>query len=523
MARKKWDQAPKGWESLSVQAIDIGDIVGSPKVTVRESVSRASGAFATRTRQLGPAGAVQVFAGRDLMLASAPSGVALKQAPTVAAEVLPPPATEGSATLKEIHQLVSASGTHVVMQQQLRGHDVVGGRVVLHLDADGAYAMTGQPIGDLGERRLGTRPRANDARVRAAIRKRFSVVPKARLDIRLVVLPTDGECRWAWFAKVPVADPSADIRIFLDPASLDVLLAYPASVAAYYGEATLFPVNPLRTPKLIPVALRGLDEKPGDLLSGAQVNVVGPNGRWSAANRDFTIKPTDDRFDEAAAYYFVSEALRYYGGLARAGLFDQPMFQPLHVLVHDPASPNNSYFHPDRQNVTFGDFLAVADGGSSARSFDMVLHEVGHAISYAICRLSDSPSQETRGLNEGYSDFFACSYLDSPVFGDYVTQIKKGGRNCAQSGLKAAGSLSHYEEHDLGQIWANVLWAIRGQLGPSVTDALVMESLYFAQSVRTVEGGVGALRMADAALFPSGTAGKGRHTDMINAEYSARF
>ena len=521
MAKNKaWDQLPQGWESLSVSAIDLGDIIGAPRVTARESANRASGAFATATRQLGPDEGLQVFARRELLLDEPPSVAALRRAPSVAAQVLPAKATEGRADLREVHQLVSASGTHVVMQQQLRGHDVVGGRVVLHVDAERAYAMSGQPVGDLGQRALDSPPPAEDDRVRAAVRRHFSVVPRSRLRVRLVVLPSTGECRWAWFVKVPVAEPRADIRVFLEPGSLEILLAYPASAAAY-GEASVFPVNPLRTPDEVGVALTGIGETPGDVLQGPLVHVTGPGGPWAVPDRNFTVASASPRFDEAAAFYFVTEALRYFGGLAHDGLLDAAPFRPLQVLVHDGESPNNAYFHPDSGTVKFGDFLAT--GASSARSFDMVLHEVGHAVTHAIARLSDTPSQETRGLSEGYSDYFACSRLDRPEFGDYVMQVKAGARNCAKPALKAAGPLGDYEEHDLGEIWANVLWGIRSRLGPSVTDALVMESLYFAQSARSIEAGVGALRMADAALFPDGASGTGRHAAVIDGEYAQRF
>lgn len=239
------------------------------------------------------------------------------------------------------------------------------------------------------------------------------------------------------------------------------------------------------------------------------------------ADRDFSCQADEAGFDQAAAYHHLSAGLRYFSRLVRPDLFQQSMFQPLTAIVHHTESVNNAFFHPDRGILTFGDFVAV--DANSARSADMVVHELTHAVTHAICRLSDTPAGQPKALNEGTSDYFASSYLNDPRFGDFVTKKKDGARNCAQKGLKVDRALDDYDPYALGELWANVLWGIRSWLGQQVADALVIESLYFAQTLTTVKEGLGALQMADAALFPGKTTGKGRHAEVIDEEYAARF
>jgi hypothetical protein len=284
--------------------------------------------------------------------------------------------------------------------------------------------------------------------VSRAVRDQFAVVEGARLKVRAVVLPSDGASRWAWFAKVPLAEPVADFRVFLNIDDLQPLLVYPASVAALFGEARVYVGSPSRNTTPVSVCLRELGPNPADVLAGSRVRVTTGNGDVAhKADRNFTFDIDEDAFDEASVFHLVSEALSYFGRLFRHDPFDQPQFRPLQVVVHDPASPNNAYFHPDRRILTFGDF---ASGRWPARSADIAIHEVGHAVTHAVGRVSDTPSKQARGVGEGYSDYFACSFLDDPRFGDYMMDKPKGARNCAKKNLHVGEDLVGVDPYKLG-------------------------------------------------------------------------
>ena len=84
------------------------------------------------------------------------------------------------ASLRHVRTMASAAASHEVYQQQVRGHDVVGGRVALHTGASGPFAVSGHPLGDLAARDPGPVPKAATRRVRDHIRKHWSVVDGAR-------------------------------------------------------------------------------------------------------------------------------------------------------------------------------------------------------------------------------------------------------------------------------------------------------------------------------------------------------
>jgi hypothetical protein len=521
---------PESWASLTRTTVDLGDILGVPGMRRRAVMDRAATAFDAPARSIGPPSSLLVMARRSRPAAGAGrTGAEPSRAADVVEAVLADATPRAAgAGLRRVHTLTSATGEHRVLQQQVRGHDVVGGRVLVHVDAAGPYGLSGHPVVDLGRRDPGPLPDVPARRVRAAVRRLFPVEPRARLAVRPVVLPTEGTARWAWFVKVPVAEPMADVRVFLDE-QLTPLLTYPASVPALpggassgqarLGEAMAFRGNPLRSADPERVCLRDLDDPAGG-LSGPRVAVSTALGSaLRSPERDFVLAPEHPGFDEAAAFHHGSDALRYYRSLFRPELFDQPLFSPLRLVVHHDRSINNAYFHPDRGTITFGDFVA---GPMSARSADVVLHEVGHAVIHAVSRLSDTPAPQALGLGEGYSDYFACSALDDPRFGDYITQHPAGARSCTKR-VHLAGNLDTVGRYVLGEAWAGALWEIREELGPPVADALAAESLYFAPTVTGVAEATAALHAADAVLFPARRSGTGRHAATIDTAVTRRF
>ncbi len=70
---------------------------------------------------------------------------------------------------------------------------------------------------------------------------------------------------------------------------------------------------------------------------------------------------------------------------------------------------------------------------------------------------------------------------------------------------------------------ANALWDFREAVGPTIADLVVAESLYFAQTVATVQEALAALQAAEASLFPSSSPGRGRHAEQLETAFTARF
>lgn len=514
---------PDSWASLSEATIDLGDILGSPAIDPPQAATDAVGAFG-RAVAIGPPSALRLVAERTPR--------PLSRTPTTRSDVRDRrdeaaravSETLGAQVLRDVHVLTSFTGVHTVLQQQVDGCDVVGGRLLVHADDQGPFGISGHPVGDLAGRDPGQRPKRTPLkRIDEAIRARLDVAEDVVLESRPVLLPHDGDAEWAWFVRVPVQQPYADVHVFLSAdARLEVRLMYPVSVSGFYGEGHAHVGNPLRNPDPVRVCLRDLGDDPAGGLQGVRLVVATREGSALVRpDRHFDVTVDEAAFDEVAAYHHVSGALDHFTRLFRPELFELGLFQPLQVIVNDPGSKGNAQFHSTRGEITLG--KPTEDGASAARSADIVLHEVAHAVAHGVCKLPTAPDEETKGIGEGYSDYFACSALDDPRFGDYLKNEPDGARSCAKQDLWMDADDRKKERYATGEVWANVLWGIRAELGADITDLIVAESLYYAQTMVTVDEFASAVLTADAKLFPAGDGTRGRHADLIEQEVTARF
>jgi hypothetical protein len=408
----------------------------------------------------------------------------------------------------------TATGTHQHFQTLLRGARIVGSDVRLHQDGRGVFAVTGRPLGDTADRDPGPAPLTDDREALASCRERFGVDDElvgARID--QVIFPLEHGATWAYEVSFVVPADAADARVYLRADDLSVLLSYNIASSAP-GKGRVYPVNPLQTAALVDVSLDGL-ASPGSMLRGDALDVRPARAaRLERPDGDFEVDPAEPAFDEVQAYHHLWRVRDYFGRIVDATLLAGPPFAPMIALVNDPLSPNNAYFTPSTGQLRFGTFGHTR---SSARSASMVYHEFGHAVTDAICHLGRAKlaNTESRGLSEGYSDYFAASLLGDPRFGDYVANIPEGARNCADPALRFPPGRAG-REHDTGAVWAAVLWAIRGRLNQATTDKLAIESVEFLDSASTFDDARAALHTADTQL--SG----GANSAVIDEEYDAR-
>jgi Fungalysin metallopeptidase (M36) len=407
----------------------------------------------------------------------------------------------------------TATGAHVEVEQLVRGARVIGSEVRLHEDDAGIFAVTGRPVGDIAGRDPGPAPTFDLHEAIDTCAERFEIEEGLRsVRAEQVVFPEGEGATWAYEVAFVVPEHSADVRVYLRADDLSVLLAYNISSVAT-GEAAVFPVNPLQTADLVDVSLEGLDE-PGNLLRGAAIDVSQASGaRLDRPGGAFQVDPADPEFDEVQAYHHLWRIREYFSGIVDPGLLQARPFTPIIALVNDPQSPNNAFYMPTTGELRFGAF----GSRSSARSASIVSHEFGHAVTDAIAELGRAKVRDTesRGLSEGYSDYFAASMLDDPRLGDYVANVPEGARNCSDPGLRFSADFSG-EEHDTGAVWAAVLWAIRGRIGMEAADTLAVESVEFLDSSSSFDDARAALKSVDGKLFD------GANEAAIDEEYDGR-
>ncbi len=396
----------------------------------------------------------------------------------------------------------SRSGRTLTLQQQTEGHDIVGARVRVHFGRSGDFVVTGRALADLRLRtpRASIRTTPAEAAKSATAALELPAESVRSTDLQCFPMP-GGEARWVWRVGLLSEEPVADVRAYLDAETLQLTLSYNIA-SALSGRATIFPRNP--TTPAVEVALGDLGPKPTDQLSGSRLVVVPSElPPLVQPQRDFRIDQAELAFDEPNAYYHLRRGLRYFTALkGRRRRFASPPFRPLATVVRHRPSRNNAFYVPETGKLLFGSF----DVGSSALSADILYHELGHAISDNASRLSRGlPGSESRGLSEGYSDYFAESALDNPLMCDWVAPTQ--ARNAADPTLRFAPAFLG-PEHDTGSVWAAVLWGLRSQVGPSDADQIAYDSLYLVGPDSTFSDARQALQTVNKELFAGGKLGQ---------------
>lgn len=496
--------SPEAWDRYYQVNVDLAPVLGTPGIpsaSFGETVVAAEGSF------------VQAADRGFFLLAEEP----MRRDPVeVGAALAGAPESGAFATLTGVERRgvrQTATGTHVQVEQLVRGARVIGSEARVHADEDGVFAITGSPLGDIFKRDPGPAPAMDDHEALETCAERFELEEGLRsARVEEVIFPEGDGATWAYEVGFVVGKHSADVRVYLRATDLSVLLSYNIS-SAETGQARVYSVNPLQTPNLADVTLDGL-ESPGNILRGPAIDVSPASGtRLDHPGGDFRVDPTDPAFDEVQAYYHLWRVKEYFNGIADAALMGAKPFTPMTAFINDPQSPNNAYYMPTTGQLRFGDF----GSRSSARSASIVYHEFGHAVTDGICQLGRAKAKntESRGLSEGYSDYFAASLLDDPRSGDYVSGNPNGARNCSDPGMRfPAGYLG--EEHATGAVWAGVLWAVRRRLGSGMADTLAMEALNFLGSSSTFDDARAALHSVDQKLFG------GANKQVIDEEHDGR-
>jgi hypothetical protein len=111
-----------------------------------------------------------------------------------------------------------------------------------------------------------------------------------------------------------------------------------------------------------------------------------------------------------------------------------------------------------------------------AMNGDTIFHEMSHGLSNRmVANGALGGGTQTNAMGEGWGDFFATSYWNDPVYGDYnngnttrgIRSVGYGTSTLKYSNLCNGGC----EEHSDGEIWATVLWNLRVKLVAKYGDS----------------------------------------------------
>ena len=220
------------------------------------------------------------------------------------------------------------------------------------------------------------------------------------------------------------------------------------------------------------VTLLGLDGK--GFLDGTYASSQASKRRVSSATQSFVFDRSTDGFSETMGYYFLDYAQRYIQSLGFSSVNNRQQ-----VFSVDRYSKDNSFYQSSTKNITYG-----TGGVDDAEDAEVIWHEYGHSI------LDNQlpgygTSLEADSIGEGFGDYWAGS-LGAQLSGGFqdvciaewdATSYSSTKPPC----LRRLDGTKHYpdaivgEVHDDGEIWSAALWQIRGALGATKADTVILQ------------------------------------------------
>ena len=106
------------------------------------------------------------------------------------------------------------------------------------------------------------------------------------------------------------------------------------------------------------------------------------------------------------------------------------------------------------------------------------MHFITEVVTHDGLNFGSYPRNQTRALDEAFSDFFGCMYADSPVFGEYVQRGPGGVRNLDNSyTMSDWGNILDNDYWSGSQIFSGALWDIREMFGKGHATKAVYSGL----------------------------------------------
>ena len=295
-------------------------------------------------------------------------------------------------------------------------------------------------------------------------------------------------------------DDSVEIEI-TDPLTEGIGCVFFPNPFASTGDFSLTHMNDADYADLEPaykkVKLTNLDGS--GFLRGDYVQILSARGKPAKSDENVFIYPRSDRrFEQVMGYYWITEAQKHIESLGFGSTRPASSITfPVGVKVNQyPADNAYSFVGPMKPQIWLGppEHGPSEFSPSSGEDAEVILHEFGHTVhTYSIVEnINKSVSQfvffgfQASAHFEGIADYLSISFaevlagptVDPPCWAEWWFL---GWSDCG----RRLDNRLHYPEvlqransvHFVGQVFSGTLWTIRGVLGPTKTDTLVLESL----------------------------------------------
>lgn len=427
--------------------------------------------------------------------------------------------------LRLVHEVKSLTASYLTYQQFYGGLPVFDDQIRVGVNDRLRVTFVDNAVDPVPPGRSVPALTNSDAAVRAAVaavrsESGPSAAPKAEAGI---VMSKAAGPAVVWRVRFKTRQPGADWEVLVDAETNQVTSV--RNIARYVnGSALIYKPNPVTTSgvadlpdndnkdftpptrETVKTVLRELDGT--GHLQGKYATTAPTTGFKRASNKAlaFNFGRAEDHFEEVMAYHWVTEGVLYLRSLG----FQNILTSAVGIDVNGTPD-DQSWFSPSTGELTFG-----TGGVDDAEDADIILHELGHAILHSqVPGFAPDQASEAGAISEAFGDYYAATFFAGmgprgTAWDAYVGEWDATTYNPGTPGfLRRVDGAKHYPEdldgdmepHNNGEIWSAVLWRVRGLLGKSRADKLIIESQFRLKQMATFAEAAEALIAVNQALY----------------------
>jgi hypothetical protein len=219
-----------------------------------------------------------------------------------------------------------------------------------------------------------------------------------------------------------------------------------------------------------------------------------------------------DQFEQVMGYYWVTQAHHYLESLGFGSQLPAVNNRQIELRI-DQFGGDNSFFRDNKANITFG-----KGGVDDAEDAEVIVHEYGHSVQDGQVP-GFGTNLESGSIGEGFSDYLSVAVTDFVAGVPTLTpeacvadwdsvSYTRGPVHC----LRRLDGTKHYPEdvvgevHADGEIWSSALYAIRGALGGTKADRIIVDAQFDFAVDTSFHAAAEATVAAAQRLYGSGAA-----------------
>ena len=227
-------------------------------------------------------------------------------------------------------------------------------------------------------------------------------------------------------------------------------------------------------------------------LQGPYCSTSPTSSRANESSLVFQYQRRSNAFEEVMSYYHIDMFQRYLQSIGHMNASNRQQ-----LVDVNGTSQDNSWFELGSRIITYG-----SGGVDDAEDADIIVHEYGHALHYDV--QGSIGNGENGAMSEGYGDYFAASFYDDALVGEWDAVSYTSGPyhylRRVDENLYYPNNLNGQVHHD-GQIWSAGLWDFRSAVGREIADNIIVEAMSLMGRNTKMDAAGNFLLVAEEQLY----------------------